>query len=163
MLNVFKKYDFYLQIDIFIRYLFNFYYMSISSGKISLFYCANNINSSELLKSFESNQKFSVNPISLACSGRVNIQYLIKAIEAGAEGVVLLTCPKGTCKYIEGNLRAEKRVRAVNSFLIESGFQQDTVKIIQPEADESTNQIIERINKACNAIIHFAQPGKIRV
>ena len=93
--------------------------MDKKSLKISLFYCSNSINSNELSKSDELNKNFDFNTISLSCSGRVNIQYLLKAIETGADGVILLICPHEACRYSEGNLRAKKRVMAVNSILKE--------------------------------------------
>ena len=40
----------------------------------------------------------------------------------GADGVAVVTCKKGDCRYIEGNLRAEKRVEAVDALLEEIGL-----------------------------------------
>lgn len=47
---------------------------------------------------------------------------LLKAFEAGADAVIVLACPEGVCHYLEGNLRARKRVENVKRLLDEIGF-----------------------------------------
>ena len=135
--------------------------MAKSSLKIALFYCANNLNSNVLSRSAELNEKYIVKPLSLSCSGRINIQYLLKAIETGADGVILVTCPQEACHFIEGNLRAKKRVMAVNSILKESGFKNERIKIIQPNTNDTSEQIIKKILDTCNTIIEIPIEGKI--
>jgi coenzyme F420-reducing hydrogenase delta subunit len=137
--------------------------MEKSLLKIALFYCTNNLNSNELSKSVELNKNYIVKPLSLACSGRINIQYLLKAIETGADAVILITCPQEACQFIEGNLRAEKRVMAVNSILKESGFEHERIKIIQPKIEDSGEQIIKKIIDTCNTIIELPIEGNITV
>ena len=131
--------------------------MDKKSLKISLFYCSGSINPNEIYQSSALNEKVTVTAVSLSCSGRVSIQYLLKAIEKGADGVVLLTCSINECNYIEGNLRAAKRVMAVNSILLESGFQEDRIKIVNAESNDNAEQIIEKIIKACNSLEGISQ------
>ena len=135
--------------------------MAKSRLKIALFYCANNLNSSVLSGAVDLNEKYIVKPLSLSCSGRINIQYLLKAIETGADGVILVTCPQDECHFIEGNLRAKKRVMAVNSLLRESGFNHERVKIIQPNTEDTPEQTIKKILDTCNTIIDIPIEGKI--
>lgn len=131
--------------------------MNKNALNITLFYCSRSINQNELYDSGTLNEKFTITPISLSCSGRVSIQYLLKAVEKGADGVVLLTCPIKECNYIEGNLRAVKRVMAVNSILHESGFQEDRIKIVNADTHDSAKQIIEKIINACNSLVGISQ------
>ena len=131
--------------------------------KISLFYCSNNLSSEVFLKSTELNKKYTIKLLSLSCSGRLNIQYLLKAIEAGADGVVLVICPQEACQFLEGNLRAKKRVLAVNSILKETGYENDRVRIVQPSANDSTEQILEKIIATCNTISNIPQERNITV
>ena len=137
--------------------------MEKKNFKLSLLYCSNSINSSELLRSVELHENFIIKTISLSCSGRVNIQYLLKAMETGADGVILLTCPQGECKYVEGNLRAKKRVMAVNSLLREAGFTNDRIMVAQADVNDKPEQIIEKIINTCNKIINVPQEGNITV
>jgi coenzyme F420-reducing hydrogenase delta subunit len=63
-----------------------------------------------------------IKPISLPCSGKVDIPYLLKAFETGADGVAIVTCKKNECRHFEGNLRAHKRAEAVEGLLEEIGL-----------------------------------------
>jgi coenzyme F420-reducing hydrogenase delta subunit len=71
--------------------------------------------------------------ISLPCSGKLELIYLLKAFESGADGVVLITCKHGECRYLEGNLRAEKRVGAIRTLLEEIGLDKGCMELIQQE------------------------------
>ena len=44
-----------------------------------------------------------IKTIGLPCSGKVDVPYLIKAFETGADGVAIVTCPKNECRHFEGN------------------------------------------------------------
>jgi coenzyme F420-reducing hydrogenase delta subunit len=71
--------------------------------------------------------------LSLPCSGKATIPYLLKAFEKGADGVVLCTCPESQCKHLEGNLRASKRAEAVDGLLDEIGFGKGRVVVVTKE------------------------------
>ncbi|MFC2046651.1 hydrogenase iron-sulfur subunit [Chloroflexota bacterium] len=82
--------------------------------------------------------------IPLPCSGKVDILYLTKAFETGADGVAIVTCKQGECRYLEGNLRARKRAEAVNALLEEIGLGKERMVIIQVN-DGGIEQIISEI------------------
>ena len=48
--------------------------------------------------------------------------YILKAFECGADGVVVIGCPTGKCKRVDGNIRAAKRVARVQKLLDEIGL-----------------------------------------
>jgi coenzyme F420-reducing hydrogenase delta subunit len=48
--------------------------------------------------------------------------FLLRAFEAGADAVVVMVCPEGACRYVEGNLRAKRRVLWVQKVLDEIGL-----------------------------------------
>jgi F420-non-reducing hydrogenase iron-sulfur subunit len=64
----------------------------------------------------------SVKIIKVPCTGRVDIIHILKAFEAGADGVCLIGCMDGDCHYMVGNLRARKRVGHVAQLLDECGI-----------------------------------------
>ena len=100
---------------------------------IQLFYCANSMTDSELQ---ELRTRFGVDglrTLSLPCSGKTTIPYLLKAFEKGADGVVLCACPESQCKNLEGNLRASKRVEAVGGLLEETGLGKGCVLVVTKE------------------------------
>jgi len=86
-----------------------------------------------------------IKAISLPCSGKVDVLYLIKAFETGADGLIVVTCRKGECRYLEGNLRARKRVEAVYTLLEEIGLGRDRIKVIETEAG-GIDQLIREVD-----------------
>jgi F420-non-reducing hydrogenase iron-sulfur subunit len=60
--------------------------------------------------------------VKLPCSSLVKDVYILRAFEAGADAVMVVTCPEGACRHVEGNLRAKKRVRWVQALLDEIGL-----------------------------------------
>lgn len=56
------------------------------------------------------------------CSGRLDPGFVLRAFEKGADGVLILGCHPGDCQYIEGNLKAEKRVEMLKGLLTAAGF-----------------------------------------
>jgi len=125
--------------------------MKKSPLKINIFYCSNSLDSSALKSSLSKNEDFMFKLISLPCSGKVNFRYLLKAFEAGADGVVLITCKEGECKFLEGNLRAIKRANAVESLLEEAGLKGNRMKVISIK-ENGCNQVIDELMEFCKSI-----------
>ncbi|MBS7249035.1 MAG: hydrogenase iron-sulfur subunit [Candidatus Freyarchaeota archaeon] len=55
--------------------------------------------------------------VRVMCSGRIEPIFILKAFEAGADGVLVSGCHIGDCHYISGNKVAEKRVKATSEIL----------------------------------------------
>jgi len=60
--------------------------------------------------------------IRFPCSGKIDILHILKAFENGADGVYVAGCEEGSCHFIEGNLRAKKRVEYARKLLEEIGI-----------------------------------------
>ena len=60
--------------------------------------------------------------IKVPCTGRVDILFILKAFENGADGVCLIGCLEGECRFLTGNIRAKKRVEYIKSLLEETGI-----------------------------------------
>ena len=67
--------------------------------------------------------------IQVPCTGRVDILHLLNAIEDGADGVYVAGCLEGECHYIEGNLKAKKKVEYVKKTLTELGIEPERVEM----------------------------------
>jgi F420-non-reducing hydrogenase iron-sulfur subunit len=67
--------------------------------------------------------------VKLPCTGKVDALHLMKAFEDGADGVFVAGCLEGQCHYLEGNLRARKRVTYVKRLLEEVGIEGERVEI----------------------------------
>lgn len=67
--------------------------------------------------------------IQVPCTGRVDIIHLLRAIEDGADGVYVAGCLEGECHFIEGNLRARKRVNYVKELLKDIGIETERIEM----------------------------------
>ena len=63
------------------------------------------------------------------CTGRLETEYFIKALENGADGVLVAGCLEGECHYISGNLKARKKVAYVKKTLTEIGIEPERVEM----------------------------------
>jgi coenzyme F420-reducing hydrogenase delta subunit len=103
--------------------------------KMYVFYCSNSIEPEQMAEVSGKLDDVIVKTISLPCSGKIDIPYLVKAFETGADGAVIVTCKKGECKHLEGNLRAQKRAEAVESLLEEIGMDKGRMQVIMLKDD----------------------------
>lgn len=86
------------------------------------------------------------NFISLPCSGKADLLYLLKAFETGADGLVLVTCPQNECHHLEGNLRAPRRIAEVESILKEAGMGGNRVAVLRVN-ENGMGDIVSRIKE----------------
>ncbi len=113
------------------------------SFKIYLFCCSSSFDPVKLTQRNGEHDDMKVVP--LPCSGKMDILYLTRAFETGADGVVVVTCKHGECRYLEGNLRARKRAEAVNALLEETGIGIDRVTLIEMDEGGIEN-VIRRVD-----------------
>ena len=67
--------------------------------------------------------------IKVPCTGRVDILTILKAFEAGMDGVYLAGCLEGECHFLKGNLRARKRVTYARTLLQEVGIEPERLEM----------------------------------
>ena len=120
--------------------------MENQSIRISLFYCSNSLQENELNFIQSKLKDIKINSISLPCAGKVNLLYLLKAVETGSDGVLMISCKLGECKYLQGNYRAQKRLNFIDELLCETGFSKGHVMFIDPEEGDKINTIVLTIN-----------------
>lgn len=76
------------------------------------------------------------NWVPLICTGKIDATHMLEAFKAGADGVLILGCPEGSCHYQDGNYDAKKRVYLLRSLLESLGIQKDRIRIelsVDPE------------------------------
>jgi F420-non-reducing hydrogenase iron-sulfur subunit len=64
----------------------------------------------------------SIRIIRLPCTGKVDVIYLLRAFQKGADGVYVAGCLEGECHYLTGNLRARQKVEYAKKLLDEIGI-----------------------------------------
>jgi len=83
-------------------------------------YCA--YAAADLAGSMRLQYPTNIRMIKLPCTGKLEVIHLLKALEAGADGVYAAGCLEGQCHYLEGNLWARKRMGHVKTLLEEVGM-----------------------------------------
>ena len=58
--------------------------------------------------------------IKVPCTGKVDLIHLLRSFEKGADGVYVVGCMEGDCRFDKGNLRARKRVEQAQQILAEN-------------------------------------------
>ncbi len=91
-------------------------------SKVTIFHCINVFGEGDALPAAAAADNVEINFVKMPCSSIVKDVFLLRAFEAGADVVAVLVCAEGTCRYVEGNLRAKKRVKWVKALLDEIGL-----------------------------------------
>jgi coenzyme F420-reducing hydrogenase delta subunit len=112
--------------------------------KLHALYCSNCMDGDELSRLLNEEAGCEYKIISLPCSGKADLLYLLKAFETGADGLALVTCSKNECHYLEGNLRAPKRVEQANALLEEAGMGDNRVTVL-PMNGKGIEEIVSKL------------------
>jgi F420-non-reducing hydrogenase iron-sulfur subunit len=91
--------------------------------------------------------------IRVMCSGRIEPQFILRALEIGADGVLICGCHIGDCHYIAGNEQAEKRMKMTADLLDILGIGHERMQLEWISASEgekfanTMTNFTERIRK----------------
>ena len=90
-----------------------------------------------------------VRVLRLPCTGKVEIDFLMRAFERGADAVVVAGCLEGGCHFQEGNLRARKRTERVKEYLKEIGLEPERLEMFNLSSAEGTRfaEIIQEMGE----------------
>ena len=67
--------------------------------------------------------------VRVPCAGRIETIYLIKALEKGADGVLIFGCYEENCQFLRGNLRAKGRLSYAHQILEKIGLEKERLEI----------------------------------
>ena len=74
--------------------------------------------------------------IRVMCSGRVDPQFVLKALQEGADGVLVGGCHPGDCHYQSGNYKARRRATVLKQLLKDIGVDDQRVWVRWISASE---------------------------
>ena len=74
--------------------------------------------------------------VRLMCSGRVHPAFVLRALELGADGVLVTGCHPGDCHYTFGNKSAELEVASAQRLAAAAGLSPDRVRLQWVSASE---------------------------
>jgi F420-non-reducing hydrogenase iron-sulfur subunit len=63
------------------------------------------------------------------CSGRIDVQFVLKAFAKGADGVLIGGCHPGDCHYQEGNYKCLRRFHLVQRLLKQMGIEEERLRL----------------------------------
>ena len=88
--------------------------------------------------------------IRVPCTGRINPFYVVKALQEGADGVLVSGCHPGECHYLTGNLAARRKFAMLKNFLNYIGVEGDRTMFTWVSASEGDRfaQVIKGVTAA---------------
>ncbi|MFP3975267.1 MAG: hydrogenase iron-sulfur subunit [Dehalococcoidia bacterium] len=94
-------------------------------------------------------QATNVRIIRVMCSGRVDPTFILKAFEAGADGVLIAGCHPGDCHYIAGNYKTARRISLLQNMLEQLGIEKERVRMEWVSAAEGAKftQVVNDFTK----------------
>jgi heterodisulfide reductase subunit D len=87
--------------------------------------------------------------IRIPCTGRISKALLFKAFEMGADGVGLVGCEPGSCRYGSGTVAAERNVEATRGILGLLGLDEDRLRwaTFLPEDASSLAEFLQTFHR----------------
>ncbi len=77
-----------------------------------------------------------IRSIRVMCSGSVDSAYILRALLAGADGVLVGGCHPGDCHYVNGNYKARRRITILKEIKKTLGLEDERVRIRWISASE---------------------------
>jgi F420-non-reducing hydrogenase iron-sulfur subunit len=87
------------------------------------------------------------------CTGRLETEFFLKALETGADGVLVAGCMEGGCHYTSGNLYAKRRVQYMRDMLEEMGLEKERLRMVNISAamarplSDAITDMVETVRK----------------
>jgi F420-non-reducing hydrogenase iron-sulfur subunit len=82
------------------------------------------------------------------CTGKIEENHILAAFERGVDGVMVAGCLEGGCHFLEGNLRARRRVARVKQILSEIGIEPERLEMFNLSSAEGPRfaEIVKEIS-----------------
>jgi coenzyme F420-reducing hydrogenase delta subunit len=93
----------------------------------------------------------SVRAIMMPCSSKIEVSYILKILESGADAVEIVACPEKSCKFLVGSFRAERRIEYIRSLLEKIGYSPERVGISR-KLSQSPEKLIDLARARADAV-----------
>jgi F420-non-reducing hydrogenase iron-sulfur subunit len=94
------------------------------------------------------------------CTGKLEMDTILAAFERGIDGVLVAGCLEGGCHYLEGNLRAKRRIEAIRSLLDEIGLGRERLRMVNLSAAMAPT-FVERVKEMVETVTRLG-PSPLR-
>jgi heterodisulfide reductase subunit A-like polyferredoxin/coenzyme F420-reducing hydrogenase delta subunit len=100
-----------------------------NAPRIIAFLCQNSAyEAAEMARLFGDELPQGLQMIKVPCAGKVDVDYMLTAFQAGADGVLVFACHKDNCKSLRGNTFADWRVEDARRMLEEVGLEKERLR-----------------------------------
>ena len=89
--------------------------------------------------------------IRVPCSGRIDVGFILRALQGGIDGVLVSGCHPGDCHYQTGNYTARRRLTVLRSILEHVGIEPGRVQFSWVSASEG-NKFSEVMNNVVETV-----------
>ncbi len=95
----------------------------------------------------------SVKLLRFPCTGKVDVEYILRAFEEGADGVYVVACSIGNCHHVHGNVRATRRLEYARKLLEQVGIEGERLGIFYMSGSQAhafasaATQMTEQVRK----------------
>jgi quinone-modifying oxidoreductase subunit QmoB len=96
---------------------------------IVAFCCQNSgLEAARMAESFGMPLPKGLKTVAVPCAGKVDIDYVMRALAEGADGVVVMACHNGNCKSENGSLYASWRTASAQDMIAAIGLEKDRIR-----------------------------------
>ena len=97
-------------------------------------YCA--YAAADLAGSMRLQYPANVRVLRFPCTGKIEPNDIMNAFERGIDGVFVAGCLEGGCHFVEGNLRARRRVERIQGMMLEIGIEPERLEMFNLSSAE---------------------------
>ena len=88
--------------------------------EVVLLYCRHSLgDDSDITAAVKGTSGFSVQSVMMPCSSKIEVSYILKILERGADAVQVVVCPANKCRFLIGSSRTAKRIEYIRRLLDE--------------------------------------------
>ena len=92
----------------------------------------------------------------LACSSKIQVLHVLRALETGADAVALWTCPQDSCRFGRGSVRAAKRIERARRILDQIAVGADRV-LLQPLDPNDPDALDKALTTAVKQLVELGK------
>jgi F420-non-reducing hydrogenase iron-sulfur subunit len=98
--------------------------------EIVVLYCGHSLKTGEYVAEGKREyDDYTVRFIQVPCSSEIRTEFLIKLVDDGSDGVLLVACPENTCRFMVGSMRAASRINYAHKLLVETGMEAARIRL----------------------------------
>jgi len=110
--------------------------------ELVILYCRNCVAKEVSLSGRQKGPGFGLKFAAMPCASKLEMPHLLKILEAGADGILVVGCPDPECSFGDGSFRANQRVSYLQRRLAEIGVGEERLAMLRGK-DLSAAEILE--------------------